>query len=107
MSAELLRRAAQKLRYNAERASKPPWSLSEDGLVWPDSMGDPVSGSAEVENAYYIEMMHPPVALALADWLSLEADMIGKRTTGANGNSPEGHTFHALAVAQAVMREDQ
>jgi hypothetical protein len=44
--------------------------------------------------------------VAVAEWLELEARMVGLRTTGAKGNSPEGHTFHALRVASSVLRED-
>ncbi len=100
MSADLLRRAATKLRDNAGKASKAPWALSEDGLVWPDCMGDPVSGSAEVENAYYIEMMHPPVAVALAGWLDAQAAI-------EEYGPPRRRQPAALAVARAVLREDQ
>lgn len=68
-SADLLRRAAQKLREAAEKASKGPWDAADDGLVWPDRLGDPVSGSTEIEDAAFIALMHPPVALALAELL--------------------------------------
>jgi hypothetical protein len=79
-AADLFRRAAARLLKNAGRASKAPWRLSEDGLVWPDCMGDPVSGSSELENAYYIEMMHPPVGFAIATLLTHAADQFDKHT---------------------------
>lgn len=96
MSADLLRRAAAKLREHAKAASLAPWDSASDGLVWPDRTGDPVSGSTEVEDADYIALMHPPVALALADWLDSAA-----RDAEEIGPDP-----FALRAARAVLRED-
>ncbi len=106
MSAELLRRAAVKLREHAEKTPKAPWSASDDGLVWPDCLGDPVAGSQELENAEYVALLHPPVALALADWLTYMAErwddpcpfdcIHGDRC---------GPRRHALTVARLILRE--
>lgn len=90
MSAELLRRAAAKLRTYAPHATRGPWTPADDGLVWSELIGDPVSGSVELEDAEYIALMHPPVALALAEWLDAHRD------------SP---CSHALGVARAILRE--
>lgn len=97
MSADLLRRAAAKLRAAAIEAAPPPWVAHPDGLVWPPRMGDPVSGSTDQEDADYIALVHPPVALALADWLD--------SATYDEYMGDEDHTRHALAVARAVLRE--
>lgn len=43
--------------------------------------------------------VNDPFWTALADWLDLEAQMLPKR----GGNSPEGHTFHAMQVARAYL----
>ncbi len=67
MTADLLRRAATKLREHANAASRGPWEMDgADGLVWPGCMGDPVSGSELLADGAFIALMHPPVALALA-----------------------------------------
>lgn len=121
MSADLLRRAATRLRENAGKASKAPWVAAADGLVWPDCMGDPVSGSQLLENAYYIEMLHPPVALALAELLEHQADDISdERAEERTFPTVTGGTYTAvvdqygaqrwdwtaaLSVARAVLRE--
>lgn len=94
MSADLLRRAAAKLRLYVSHASRGPWNAHDDGLVWADRLGDPVSGSVELEDAEYIALMHPPVALALADWLEAE-DAATDIVINAQ----------AAALARAVLRE--
>lgn len=38
-------------------------------------MTEVISESSDQAHADYIAMMHPPVALALADWLDAEADL--------------------------------
>lgn len=118
-----LRQAAQLMRANAEAATEGPWTTS---LVWsPDShatsgiysaahpAGSTASevvasgrrgakgfgGIRNPRDARHIGCWQPAVALAVADWLDLEASMAEKR----GDNSPEGHTFHALAVARAYI----
>ena len=54
-----------------------------------------VNLGADHDTAAYIAMMHPPVALALADWLDDEA----ARGLGRPDN------VAAYAVARAVLRE--
>lgn len=38
----------------ATTATPGPWIAEEDGLVWANRLGDPVSGSTEMENADFI-----------------------------------------------------
>lgn len=97
VSADLLRRAAETLRKHAGRASKAPWDVADDGLVWPDCMGDPVSGSAELENAEYIALMHPPVPLAIAALLDVQARLAACGYTVSD---------EMVEVARAILRED-
>lgn len=114
MTADLLRRAAAKLREHASAASASPWVAEADGLVWPPRIGDPVSGSTEVEDAEYIARMHPPVALALAELLDHLADDVsdaGDRTEpgGLVRNEYGSIRFDwtaAAKLARAVLRED-
>lgn len=81
MSADLLRRAAVKLREHAERAPERPWVSLDNGdrlLAIRDDeapgyrylVDEPVDGPT----ADYFALMHPPVALALADALADRAE---------------------------------
>jgi hypothetical protein len=98
MSADLLQRAAAKLREAAEAATRGPWDNADDGLVWPERMGDPVSGSTEVEDAAYIALMHPPVAEALADALESASKLCDR---------VDNDVFAELEhVARAILREE-
>jgi hypothetical protein len=122
MSAELLRRAAKELRERATAAvedSPAPWSLQWDRqdlrLRSPETTDEydefneiaawtyvvrpwVAEDYEECERSCpdYIAMMHPPVALALADWL----DAIAR-----NPFSVESWT-EATAVARAILREE-
>ncbi len=42
------------IRTLMDAADRAPWTAHPDGLVWAERIGDPVSGSAEVENAVFI-----------------------------------------------------
>jgi Family of unknown function (DUF6221) len=48
----------------AKAASPGPWDHHSDGLVWPPRIGDPVSGSTEVEDAEHIARWDPTRVLA-------------------------------------------
>lgn len=88
MSALRLRDAATKLREVAEAATPGPWEAvvgmydSEcgqyEGAQIPtvtEDVSDYYIGTVpplEVDDARFIATMHPPVALALADWLDYE-----------------------------------
>jgi hypothetical protein len=115
MSADLLRRAAAKLREHANAASEGPWEA--DGVdIWAGTASDVWAGEAdERANASYAALMHPPVALALADWLDATAErieilkpVVGHEIYGV-GHPQEfiERTYaKSLAVARAVLRED-
>ncbi len=120
MSAELLIRAAQKLREAAEAATPGPWTVesAEDGhgdymlynVLGPtDDKGvTPIPLQTRTEDAGfhsqaeadvdYAALMHPPVALAVAKWLDLAASWYA-------GAPHSDEAEHALAVARAVLRE--
>jgi hypothetical protein len=108
-----LRRAATLMRERATAASPGPWHQlclgSEGCQVLNDghlrdrkhvSFSGRKEWKADHADAEYIAGVDPGVALAAADWLETEARMCDVR-----GNSPEGHTFHALAVARAFLGE--
>lgn len=68
MSADLLRRAAEKLREHASRVSSAPWRL---GIVYGSVVSDAgtIIRARNAADAEYCETLHPPVALALAELL--------------------------------------
>lgn len=98
-----LRQAAQLMRAKAEAATYVPgrWAVDVAGPVantsWLGRSHDVLTGTWK--QASHVAAWSPAVALAVADWLDLEASMVEKR----GDNSPEGHTFHALAVARAYI----
>jgi hypothetical protein len=123
VSAELLRRAAQFLRTRAEAAAPGPWtavdpnegsgapplwSVVNDAFLNPSDDNtaalDLELHAGEQPDAYYVELMHPPVALALAAWLEAHADLWDRwpTTLAGTGNDPSPA---ALALAQAILRE--
>jgi hypothetical protein len=115
MSADLLRRAAANLRHHAEQAVDPltegaPWTVeSVASGVDPDEAG--VFVVAERNNltsyiaesflttphAAYVALMHPPVALALAELLKACADH-----AAVEGYAPAPAI---VRVARAILRE--
>ncbi len=105
MSAELLRRAAAKLREYANAATGGSWcslnggdrlvSFNLAGQEFGYVVDEPMSNAA---NAAYIATMHPPVAVALADLLDSEAQAWEIYGTPRDG---------IVAVARAVLREDR
>lgn len=68
---ERLRDAATRLRAVAEDATPGPWEVIGGGeyLQGPGILVGEGIGSITATNVDYIAMMHPPVALALADLL--------------------------------------
>jgi hypothetical protein len=92
-AAEKLRRAAKVLRERAEAATPGPWyvdpkSRGADVRGLPentsyDYRGDSVATAADgdfgacgTEDATYIALLDPTVALAVADWLEFEAKVM-------------------------------
>lgn len=134
MSAGLLKRAAKVLREHANSAtpSRPecPWTASgragvRDATIvverrWePKEYDDPgveqiadlsvVSGyhwpaAQAAEDARYIALMHPPVALAVAEWLEAFAFLYDQTA----GVSPAEQRVDraALTLAREILRED-
>src|SRR5262245_66385696 len=91
MSAEILREAAKKLREVAESPAKrsdnwEAWpendfeSLAKGHSGWVAYAGDPqyamIANTIWPDVDKYIALMHPPVALTLADWLDKTAAVI-------------------------------
>jgi hypothetical protein len=109
MSADLLRRAATRLRESALAAQEiapPSWRYGCEDYI-PNRALLANDGTLTVATVYevselpalsdYLTCVHPPVALALADWLDAEAD----REQWA------GPGRYAVAVARAVLREPE
>lgn len=94
-AAETLRSAAKMLRERAEQCD--PWQGDEElGIEpWHDGHAPAYQGDTD---APLIQVMHPGVALALADWLDQEVaalDFLG---------GLEDETFDsALRVAEAIL----
>jgi hypothetical protein len=122
MFADLLRRAATSLRAKATAATGGTWCSLDGGdrLVAFNLAGqefgyvvdEPMSNAA---NAAYIEMMHPAVAVAVAEWLDTTADRIDRMRpvlTRPPEYTPEAYDAHIarvydkpIAVAREVLRE--
>lgn len=129
--ADLLRRAAEVLRKAAEGATKGPWhhvdyaggpdpettfmgcgsivTMHEDGFGGPIAApsGDlyPRGIYSPFEDMVYIALVHPPVALALADWMDLAEQALGPWE--AAGHELTRTDEMAVAVARAVLREGE
>lgn len=111
MSADLLRRAAKVLREHADNdLTTGPWGAAHHTPTdehWVRGMfGATVAVCGEgytvaPRDAAYIALMHPPVALALADWLEVQAEYVEEAQPGTAG--PQHHAF---AVARTILRED-
>jgi hypothetical protein len=125
VSADILKRAAAKLRKHAEAATPGPWSHVDhgppngtfmgcgqvitmgDGVEGGDIAGPtgdcyPRSGYSPMDDMALIALMHPPVALALADLLDDTADDL-VQDFGDVSNSSQSLAF---AVARAILREE-
>jgi hypothetical protein len=102
---QTLRDTAQKIRERATNATGGEWYADPSIGVYaygddaqptcPPVFTDHGTTNADIE---HIAGFGPLVADAVANWLDMEAAMAEKR-----GNSTEGHTFHALAVARAYL----
>jgi hypothetical protein len=116
VSADLLRRAATRLRESALAATGGSWCSLDGGdrLVSFNLAGqefgyvvdEPMSNGA---NAAYIALVHPPVALALAAWLDQTADRIDALSGAYEPDVFDAYIEKAYAVpntlARAVLRE--
>lgn len=111
MSAETLRRAAEKLREQASAArditGASDWFMECRGMHFTGeygvrSSGGFVAGDTVEEEAAYIATMRPDVGLALADWLDDCASRFGK----PGHREWHGNESSALAVARAILGGD-
>lgn len=127
MPADLLRRAATRLRESALAATPGPWGVGNDEVIvrglevtgpgsytcigsvarvedesdrdlWSENNPEQYVEVDPIDDANFIALVHPPVALALADWLDLVECWYP-----AAPRSDEAE--HAVAVARAVLRE--
>lgn len=106
MSAELLRRAAKTLREHAEMAMPGRWESLDAGdrlVAWlPDGHFEYLvteEPARHGETADYIALMHPAVAMALADWL--------ERLAEVQRSEVDDRLFaYGVYTARAVLREE-
>lgn len=118
MSADLLRRAATRLRESALAAAEvapPSWRYAADDPC-PNRVLLADDGTQAAAVVYeeselpklsdYLTVVHPPVALALADWLDSHVGQLTHSGDLRYADSP-GDTQHAVAVARAVLREPE
>ena len=102
--AERLRAAATRLREVAGAATPGPWFLDKGGDTGvytaprPSPSSEDIAWSHSPDVEAYIVAMHPPVALALADWLDDTANEVESHAT---------YSPNALAVADAVLGGEQ
>jgi hypothetical protein len=126
VSADILRRAAALLRERGTRLpgamADRPWRLiltdseSLDGVAACSHHcaedADCCDGCWPIETphefaAQYIAMMHPPVALALADWLDVTAQAMADSHAADPDDPVElSDEDEAVALARAILRED-
>ena len=62
------------IRRLTEAATPAPWTAHPDGLVWPERIGDPVSGSVLVEDAEFIAAARSAVPALLAEVRRMRAE---------------------------------
>jgi len=115
VSADLLRRAAVKLREHAEAASKGSWN--NDGWeiyagqpgIRADWIGETCAGEADQDaaNGDYVALMHPPVALALAELLETVAGIWVPEHALAHYTARKQVQEQTAAIAREILREPQ
>lgn len=117
MSADILRRAAKTLRDHAEATQHAePWCPEylhyavrhvqrnvDLDLDCKDHGTD--CGQPDRYDGRYVALMHPPVALALADWLTAEAEM--HDWFESQGTSVSADFVQSLITARAILREGE
>lgn len=122
MTADLLRRAAAKIRENAEAATPGPWFTTDEGNTHPGAFTDVGSKSVRVTSdccsyqgtsthadAEHIASWHPGVALDVADLLDFAAEAFFADVRAAsNIEHIAGMPMPArcIAVARAYLGED-
>lgn len=115
MSADLLRRAAVKLREHAEAATPGPWEVDHEVMWFTLRTRAPVEYGyqADIIDVHtpadvlawpdfdFLALMHPPVALDLAELLDGYADTAP--FAGWDGR----HGERLIALARSVLREPE
>lgn len=117
---DTLRRAEARLREKAGKATGGPWTtqwyehyvhIYAPNRILSERCPYPYT-DAEDEHGWdadYMALMHPPVAVALADWLGAEiedlAAFLALNPEQADA-TPLPTTAAALALARAVLREE-
>lgn len=108
MSAELLRRAAAELRARAGAVRPGDWTTIEGAATGSAWINVGMTAHAWGMHGYpaeanYVAMMHPPVALAIADVLDGTADEF----EGVPSPELAGRMYAAdIVLARAILRED-
>jgi hypothetical protein len=105
--AETLRSAATLMRQRADKAPSGPWRVEAGHLGgMPEYVMSADDGGAVAESwrepgaAAHCASWHPLVALAVADWLEIEAAVVERQLPDGSG------VIHqALAVARAYLGE--
>ena len=128
MSAELLRRAATRLREHAAQLpgamADRPWRVVQtdsENMNGVAACSDEVHLESEGASracvacwdlltpnwraASYVALMHPPVALALAAWLERSAPIVASYVGTEWEAETENLAREPLAVARAILRE--
>jgi hypothetical protein len=129
VSADVLRRAAERLREVAGKATPGPWRDSTvDGNRYGALVADqphpdrpnPASGGWGWDEGYggcligeslmradraYIATVHPGVALALADWLDLEIEVRASMARNGLSSLALDAEHPATIVARAILGE--
>ncbi|MCU1612560.1 MAG: hypothetical protein JWO98_100 [Frankiales bacterium] len=107
--AQLLRRAAAKLRQDAEAARRfvpEPWSITEDRVIRAandDIVADRSScRPGDDADLPFIAAMHPGVGMALADWIDEQAAF---NEYFVQSGLPTLPPERALAVARQLLGE--
>ncbi|MEU9670367.1 hypothetical protein AB0E25_33300 [Streptomyces bobili] len=112
--ADELRTAATKIRTTCDAASPGPWTIAKVPPFTmpllmsryeetPDDEDVLIVGNIDVEpeDQAVVQMLHPGVGAALADWLDTAAEYADKWPPDHQANSP--FRQGALAVARAVL----
>lgn len=61
------------VRVRLEAATPGPWTWADDGLIWPNRLGDPVGGANELADAEFIAHAPADIAALLADLAAARA----------------------------------
>jgi hypothetical protein len=108
---DTLRAAAKRLREAANAATPGPYGVETVPETKESRIGSPITqrwvveGRTRYPDAIYIALMHPGVALAVADWLDFEANAVEASTQYPSRRDPSPSGY-SLAVALTVLGGD-